>query len=141
MGARGAKGAGATGARGAKGAGATGARAALLACLLACVVGCAQKTAPVSASPTAVEPAPAVPAAAPVVLTAPVELPDGPGSHILNYTCDSCHNLTEVTKFRGFYTRSQWRDIVQTMVDYGAPVNDTDAEVLTAYLTETLGKK
>ena len=120
---------------------AMGAKGALLACLLACAVACAQKTAPVAASPTALEPAPAAPAAAPIVLTAPVELPDGPGRQILNRACVSCHNLTEVTKFRGFYTRPQWRDIVQTMVDYGAAVNDTDAEVLTTYLTESLGKK
>ena len=70
-----------------------------------------------------------------------MELPDGAGKQILNRACVSCHNLTEVTKFRGFYTRPQWRDIVQTMVDYGAAVNDKDAEVLTTYLTETLGKK
>ena len=34
-----------------------------------------------------------------------------------------CHNLREVTKFSGFYGREQWRDIVLTMMDYGAPVN------------------
>jgi hypothetical protein len=53
----------------------------------------------------------------------------------------SCHSLTEVTKFRGFYTRAQWRDIVLTMVDYGAPVNEKEVEVLSTYLAESLGKK
>jgi len=46
-----------------------------------------------------------------------------------------------VTKFRGFYTRPQWRDIVLTMVDYGAGVGEKDVDVLTDYLTEQLGKK
>ena len=55
--------------------------------------------------------------------------------------CVACHGLREVTKFRGFYTRPQWRDIVLTMVDYGAPVSQKDAEVLTDYLTANLGKK
>jgi virginiamycin B lyase len=70
-----------------------------------------------------------------------VDLPEGAGKQILDRACVGCHNLTEVTKFRGFYTRPQWRDIVQTMVDYGAAVNNKDAEILTTYLTETLGKK
>jgi len=70
-----------------------------------------------------------------------VDLPEGPGKQILNRACVSCHALTEVTKFRGFYTHPQWRDIVQTMFDYGAPVNDKEVEVLTTYLTESLGKK
>ena len=55
--------------------------------------------------------------------------------------CVSCHNLREVTKFKGFYMRPQWRDIVQTMVDYGAGVNEKEVEVLSDYLTEHLGKK
>jgi hypothetical protein len=69
------------------------------------------------------------------------ELPQGPGRQILTRACVSCHNLREVTKFKGFYTRPQWRDIVQTMVDYGAGVNEKDVEVLSDYLTEHLGKK
>ena len=37
--------------------------------------------------------------------------------------------------------RQQWKDVVLTMVDYGAPVGEKDVEVLTDYLTENLGKK
>lgn len=55
--------------------------------------------------------------------------------------CTSCHNLREVTKFSGFYGREQWRDIVLTMMDYGAPVNAKEVEVLTDYLAAALGKK
>lgn len=69
------------------------------------------------------------------------QLPEGAGRQILMRACVTCHGLREVTKFRGFYTREQWRDIVLTMVDYGAPVNEKDAEVLTDYLTANLGKK
>ena len=117
-----------------------GIKTALLVCFVTCAVACAPKSTTSTTSPAAPAAAPASPATAPV-LTAAVELPDGPGKQILNRACVSCHNLTEVTKFRGFYTRPQWRDIVQTMVDYGAAVNDKDAEVLTSYLTESLGKK
>jgi len=114
------------------------ARGALLGSLLISALGCAPKTAPV-ASPASPALTPA-PAATPVA-AASVDLPEGPGRQILRTACVSCHSLTEVTKFRGFYTRPQWRDIVLTMVEYGAPVNDKDAEVLTNYLTENLGKK
>lgn len=113
-----------------------------MGCLLVATLGCAPKTTtvakPLPAAPAPTAPAPAAPQAA---AAASVELPEGPGRQILRTACVSCHSLTEVTKFRGFYTRQQWGDIVQTMVDYGAPVSDKDAEVLTNYLTESLGKK
>ena len=118
--------------------------------VLIVVTACAQKTAPQATAGT--QPAPAAPAAAaaPAQPAAPAttaaapaaeELPDGPGRRILMAACTQCHNLREVTKFRGFYGRAQWRDIVLTMVDYGAPVGEKDVEVLTDYLTTTLGKK
>jgi mono/diheme cytochrome c family protein len=96
---------------------------------------CAQKTSPPAAR---VSPAPAP--VTPVALSAD-ELPEGPGKRILTTACVACHALREVTKFRGFYMRPQWRDIVLTMVDYGAAVGGKDIDVLTDYLTEQLGKK
>jgi hypothetical protein len=70
-----------------------------------------------------------------------VEFPPGPGRTILMAACTSCHDLREVTKFRGYYARPQWRDIVVTMAEYGAPVSKADIEVLADYLTEHLGKR
>ena len=69
------------------------------------------------------------------------ELPDGVGKKILQASCTSCHALTEVTKFRGYYTKAQWRDIVVTMVEYGADVKQPEVETLVDYLTEHLGKR
>ena len=81
-------------------------------------------------------------AAQPVSRTAEAEaLPGGAGKQILQTSCTSCHDLGEVTKFRGYYNRAQWRDIVVTMVQYGAKVEGKDVEVLTDYLVEHLGKK
>jgi mono/diheme cytochrome c family protein len=77
----------------------------------------------------------------PVAAATSDDLPDGPGRRLLMGACVQCHGLREVTKFRGFYTRPQWRDIVLTMVDYGAAVGEKDVDVLTDYLTEQLGKK
>jgi cytochrome c5 len=68
-------------------------------------------------------------------------LPDAPGKRILQASCTTCHDLGEVTKFRGYYDRAQWRDIVVTMVEYGAKVEKQDVEVLSDYLVQHLGRK
>lgn len=80
--------------------------------------------------------------AGPVRATGPEdELPDGEGKKILLSACRSCHELTEVTKFRGYYDRGQWRDIVVTMMEYGAPVDEKQVDVLADYLAAHLGKQ
>lgn len=68
------------------------------------------------------------------------ELPEGAGKQILLDACTSCHGLNEVTKFRGYYDRTQWRDVVVTMVEYGAPVEPPQVDVLADYLMQHLGK-
>jgi competence protein ComEA len=68
-------------------------------------------------------------------------LPDGPGKKILIASCTSCHELTEVTKLRGYYTKDEWRDVVVTMVKYGAVLKDKEQDVLVDYLAANLGKK
>jgi hypothetical protein len=68
------------------------------------------------------------------------DLPDGDGKKILLTACTACHDLKEVTKFRGFYTKDEWRDIVNTMVEYGATLKEGEAGVLVDYLARTLGK-
>lgn len=69
------------------------------------------------------------------------DLPDGAGRKILQTSCTTCHELDEVTKFKGFYNRAQWRDVVVTMVEYGAKLQPTDIELLADYLAEHFGKK
>ena len=69
------------------------------------------------------------------------ELPDGDGKKVLQASCTACHDLTEITKFKGYYTRDDWRDIVKTMIAYGATVKGGDVEVLVEYLYKNLGKR
>ena len=69
------------------------------------------------------------------------ELPDAPAKKVLLRACTMCHDLDEVTKFKGYYTRAQWKDIVVTMEDYGADLADGDIDLLTQYLADVLGKK
>jgi hypothetical protein len=68
------------------------------------------------------------------------DLPDGDGRKLLETRCTSCHELSEVTKFRGYYNRAQWRDIVVTMVEYGADLKKPEIETLVDYLAQHLGK-
>ncbi len=68
------------------------------------------------------------------------DLPEGEGKKILLSSCTACHELTEVTKFRGYYNRDQWHDIVVTMKEYGASIDDRQVDVLTDYLTTHLGR-
>jgi len=69
------------------------------------------------------------------------DLPDGPGKKVLLRACTTCHDLDEVTKFKGYYTRAQWKDIVVTMREYGAALADGEVDLLTQYLADALGRK
>ena len=69
------------------------------------------------------------------------ELPDGAGKKVLLRACTTCHDLDEVTKFKGYYTRAQWKDIVVTMKEYGATLDDAEVDVLADYLASAIGKK
>jgi cytochrome c5 len=66
--------------------------------------------------------------------------PQDPGQVILNRACTVCHTLTEVTKFKGFYGRDQWADIVRTMRADGASLKDDEVTPLVDYLFKTYGK-
>jgi hypothetical protein len=68
-------------------------------------------------------------------------LPEGKGKQILNAFCIICHESTEITKFRGYYDRRQWRDVVVTMKEYGAPLDEMQLETLADYLEQNLGKR
>jgi cytochrome c5 len=81
------------------------------------------------------------PPAAPHAAAPGDDLPDGPGKKILLRACTTCHDLDEVTKFKGYYTRAQWKDIVGTMKEYGATVAEGEVDVLSDYLAGVLGKK
>ena len=66
--------------------------------------------------------------------------PKDPGEVTLNRACTVCHTLSEVTKFKGFYNRDQWADVVRTMRADGAQVKDDEVAALVDYLFKTFGK-
>ena len=68
------------------------------------------------------------------------DLPEGAGKPILIAACTECHSLKEVTKFKGYFGRDEWADVVRTMIAYGARLNDSQAGLLITYLTQHFGK-
>ena len=69
-----------------------------------------------------------------------VDLPDGDGKKILETACTTCHGLDEVAKFKGYNTKDEWRDVVVTMVKYGAELKEPEVEVLVDYLGKHFSK-
>jgi mono/diheme cytochrome c family protein len=70
---------------------------------------------------------------------AAADLPEGAGKAIIRRACTTCHGVDEIAKLKGFYTADQWRDVVGTMVQYGAELKDGEADVLVDYLTKNFG--
>jgi cytochrome c5 len=63
------------------------------------------------------------------------------GLQILRTACTSCHDLGGVNRLAGYFSRSDWDDLVRSMIANGARVSDEHLPVLVDYLTETYGKR
>lgn len=68
------------------------------------------------------------------------KLPEGEGREILLESCSVCHEVKEVTKFQGTYGLDEWRDLVKSMIVYGAQVTAEEEEILVDYLDTHFGK-
>jgi cytochrome c5 len=69
------------------------------------------------------------------------DLPDGDGKKILLEACGECHEYKQVTKFAGTYDRTEWADLVKSMIVYGAMLTADQETTLVDYLDEHFGKK
>jgi hypothetical protein len=70
-----------------------------------------------------------------------LQLPEGEGREILLAACSGCHEVKEVTKFQGIYGQAEWRDLVKSMIVYGAQVTADEEDVLVEYLDTHFGKE
>jgi hypothetical protein len=68
-------------------------------------------------------------------------LPEGPGKKLLDTVCTACHSLGEVTKFKGYFAKENWRDIVATMIEDGARLEEAQIPVLIDYLTKAFPRE
>ena len=59
---------------------------------------------------------------------------------IVSASAGACHQVSEVIKFDGTYGRDEWRDLVKSMIVYGAQVTAEEEDILVDYLDTHFGK-
>ena len=64
-------------------------------------------------------------------------LPDGPGKEILLNICTRCHDLQRVRRERR--SAEGWLEILDAMLNEGAPLSEQDLPVLLRYLARNFG--
>jgi len=64
-------------------------------------------------------------------------LPDGPGREVLLDICTRCHDLQRVRRERN--TAEGWLEILDAMLNEGAPLTEKDLPVLLRYLARNFG--
>jgi cytochrome c5 len=64
-------------------------------------------------------------------------LPDGPGKDVLLNICTRCHDLQRVRRQRN--TAEGWLEILEAMLNEGAPLAEKDLPVLLRYLARNFG--
>lgn len=70
-----------------------------------------------------------------------IDLPAGPGRELLLRDCVGCHDLGGLELYRGFYSRDDWRLLVQTMVTHGATTAPAEVETIADYLSLHFGRQ
>ena len=69
-----------------------------------------------------------------------IELPEGAGKVLLLTACTRCHDLKGLPAYKGYWNTTRWRDMIDTMVKNGAPLNVEQSAVLAEYLAQHFGK-
>jgi cytochrome c5 len=70
-------------------------------------------------------------------MAVPQELPEGDGKTLVAERCASCHDLKPVMSLK--QSQVAWKELVVKMVGYGAPLDDKEVDVATAYLAKHFG--
>ena len=65
---------------------------------------------------------------------------DPAGAEILERACTGCHNLNGIESY-SYDSEAPYRELVSTMVSYGAALTEADKETLIRYLFNTYGKR
>lgn len=68
-----------------------------------------------------------------------IELPADDGKALLVAACTGCHDLTGLPAYRKYWNRDRWRSMVDSMVENGAPLDETGKQVVTEYLSRHFG--
>ena len=63
----------------------------------------------------------------------PAQLPEGDGKQLVQGLCTACHETDQITRSSG-YTREDWRELIQTMIDLsGSPAGDAISTYLATH--------
>lgn len=68
-----------------------------------------------------------------------IDLPVDEGRALLVAACTRCHDLTGLPAYRQYWNRDRWRSMVDSMVENGAPLDETGKQVVTEYLARHFG--
>lgn len=75
-----------------------------------------------------------------VAAEGPVQLKNAPGLDKIESNCGSCHSLDYVEMNSPFPNATLWDAEVNKMIKtFGAPIDDTDAKIITDYLKKNYG--
>lgn len=67
-------------------------------------------------------------------------LPNGDGKELVQMICSGCHDLSPITGSGGF-TRRDWEQVVQSMIDMGAAIRPEEVTVIVNYLATSFPPK
>ena len=67
------------------------------------------------------------------------KLPDGDGKELVQKTCSACHGVDTATSET--HTATEWKAVVDTMVNRGAEGTDAELAKIVAYLAKNYGPK
>jgi hypothetical protein len=65
---------------------------------------------------------------------------DTPGREILERACTTCHSLNGIERY-AYDSEDSYRELVSTMVSYGATLSEAEKATLVRYLFLTYGKR
>lgn len=61
------------------------------------------------------------------------------GAAILRRTCTVCHDLRGLVAYADYWGEPEWREMVDTMIEYGAELAPEEIPVLVRYLAVNYG--
>ena len=67
-------------------------------------------------------------------------LPEGNGKELVRSICQSCHDLSPILNAAGF-TRRDWEQVVETMIDMGAAIKPEEFTIIVNYLATSFPPK
>jgi hypothetical protein len=79
------------------------------------------------------------PGAAPQRFDPVIELPEGEGKQLVLAACTRCHTLEGLPSYKAYWGRTQWFDMVESMVKNGAVLDPQQMQKVTDYLTANFG--